>query len=619
MDTTNIRVIDIETYDPELKERGPGVYNDSGAYVLGIGITNERNKYEYLPIGHRGVTLEQREKAKERARVLCADPCDKLMVNAQYDMDFLENKEGIPVAGFIHDPQIAEPLLDAYALSYELNVLCRKYGVEEKRTSEIERYAENLDPKHKYKPQELLWLMPTQIVADYCEGDIWSPLEVLRYQLHLLEQQELMDLYRLECRLIRPLIRMRKNGVRIDLERRTKAVAEVEQIENAILKDLYGRYGTFNINSSKEIAKFLTADGIKLPKTATGALSVTKEVLEEHVNDSYLCAPLKRVRALNKLRTTFLTKSIDEHICEDGKMHGQFVQLKRDEGGTITGRFSGRNPNLQQIPRNDEELGALVRGLFIPLDNHWYGKTDYSQIEYRLFLHFASGWRKGDEFDLQAEAVRQKFITDPTTDYHQFVIDTIKEMTGIIIDRATAKRVNFGTLYFMGAKALSRKFHMPYDEAVSVQNALFDACPFIESTRQNVVDTAIRRGYVRTLLKRRQRLGQHHIDEGREYALFNYELQGSAADIMKKAMDDCEQAGIYDVLHLELTVHDELGTSVPKTKEGIEAYEEQAQLMENAIKLSLPVKVEADFGPNWGEKIKVPKEKSTFDYMRSLL
>jgi len=610
----NIRSIDIETYDPLLLTSGPGVYDESGAFVLGVGITDEQGKVLYLPVGHTDVTPEERRNAKERLAVLCADPCPKLMVNAQYDTDFLENKMGIKVNGFVHDVQIAEPLLDAYAMSYELSTLCAKYAVPSKMTVNIEAWADRIDPKRgKKAAQQYLWLMPSSVVAEYCAQDVMAPYGVLKKQLELLKQQNLLAIYEMECKLLRPLMRMRKNGVRIDTKRREVAIEEVRVVEEALIKKMYASYGEFNINSSREIAVLLMQDGVELTENKTG-FSVTKEVLERNFGASPLCEPLHRARALNKLRKTFLEKSINEHLCPDGRIHGQFYQLKKDDGGTVTGRLSGRNPNLQQIPRDDEELGSVLRSLFLPEEGCWYGKTDYSQIEYRIFMHFARGYVENDEADLMAQSVRQRFIDDPHTDYHQMVMDLAH------VDRPTAKRINFGTMYYMGAPSLSRKFNMPKETAEALYQTLFKECPFIVPTRSLVVDSAKRKGYVRTLMGRRQRLSDYHRTEHKEYALFNYLIQGSAADMMKKAMVDCEEAGIYDVLPLHLTVHDETGVSVPKTVEGIEAYREQEHMMSSAIKLNVPVMAEADYGDNWGEKRKYEHNNMTvFESMKKEL
>lgn len=615
--------IDIETVDPELNKLGPGVFNDTGAYILGVGITEEATGYQkYYPIGHTGVSREEKVRAKEELRERLARPDPKLIVNASYDTDFLENMAGVKVNGFVHDVQIAEPLLDAYAFTYELNALAKKYNVEGKKTVDIEEWANRIDPKRatakvKKAAQTYLWLMPWKVVADYCLQDTYAPIEILRKQLKELEAQELLPVYEMECKLLPVIMMMRRNGIRIDDEKRAQTIEVVRTIEEGILNELYGKYGTFNLNSSADIANILVAGGCELPRTEkTKKYSVTKEVLEGLTQKHPLCEPLLRSRKLNKLRTSFLEKIIPEHLCADGRIHGQFVQLKADDGGTITGRWSGRNPNLQQIPRNDEELGSLVRSVYLPNEDCWYGKTDYSQIEYRIFMHYARGWEDYDALDLMAQKARQLFNDVPETDYHQFVIDLILEKTGIVIDRATAKRINFGSLYFMGVASLARKFNIPYDQAETVYGALFDAVPFIKSTRSRVVKQAERKGYVKTLMGRRQRLSPYHLETGQTYPVFNYLIQGTAADGMKKALVDCYEAGVYNELPLHLIVHDETGVSVPKTRIGIEAYEAQQEIMNKSLTLKVPVLAEAEYGPNWGDKIKTPKGVSVFDAMR---
>lgn len=629
----NICSIDIETYDPQLTELGPGVFNNSGAYVLGCAVTEEHGESKYYPIGHTGVSREDKESYKRELKERLARSDPKLIVNASYDADFLENMLGMKIGGFVHDPQLAEPIIDAYSLSYELDSLCRKYNVPSKNTVDIEAWANRIDPKRltakkKAAAQTYLWLMPWKVVADYCIQDTVAPLALLRKQIAIMKEQNLLPIYEMECKLLPVIMMMRKNGILIDKQRLQRSITEVREAEDAISRQLFTKYGDFNINSSDQVSKILVADGCDIPRTEkTNKYSVTKEVLEKNVLNSPLCEPLLRVRKLNKLRTTFLEKSIPEHLCKDGRIHGQFYQLRKDEGGTITGRWSGRNPNLQQIPRNDEEMGSIVRSIYVPDENCWYGKTDYSQIEYRIFMHYARGWEADDELDLMAQNARQLFIEHPETDYHQFVIDLIKEKTGLSIDRSTAKRINFGSLYFMGVPALSRKFNIPLEEAEAVYNALFDVIPFIKSTRSRVVKQAERNGFVRTLLGRRQRLDKvlhltpDKYGRTKTYPVFNYLIQGTAADMMKLSLVNAYEAGIYDVLHLHLLVHDETGVSIPKTKIGIEAYKEQEHIMETSLPLSIPVLAEAEHGLNWGEMIKIPKDQAKlgvtcFDLMR---
>lgn len=614
MSFEGVIVLDIESRDPNLTILGPGVYHDlDDAYVLGCGVLDTSTGIKrYFPLHHSDCASER----EALAEILASDR-PKLLANAIYDLDWLENREGLPVNGFIHDVQIAEPLLDSYRLSYSLQALADHYGVPGKQTVDIERYAERLDPSHKsYKvPQQLLWLMPSKVVGEYCIGDLDATWEVLKKQRPLLEQEDLLDLYECECNLVRVCLMMRKNGIRIDEQKRQRAIATIRTQEEELLNKMWSKYGRFNINSSREIAPHLLADGVALPKTKTGQYSVTKDILDANVGVSPLCADLRRCRAVNKLRTTFLEKSIVEHICPDGRIHGQFFPLKKDDSGTVTGRWSGANPNLQQIPRNDEELGPMARGMFVPELGCWYGHTDYSQVEYRVFSHYARGWVDNDPLDLQAQAMRDKFNANPHMDYHQFVIDMVKEIAGVTLSRPTAKRVNFGVLYYMGVPALSKKFNIPYNEAEAIYAALFNSLPFIASTRERVIASAEKKGYVKTFCGRRQRVSDAHRSEGRYYPFFNYLIQGTAADIMKYSLIACYKAGVYDVLKLHLLVHDETGTSIPKTLEGIQAYQAQQDLLSNTIKLKVPILAEADYGLSWGEECPVSDGLTVFQQM----
>lgn len=643
MSFEDIVVLDIESYDPNLGTLGPGVYHDPEAYILGCGVFDSATKERtYYPLHARDRTPQELANSRAKLADILATDRPKLLANAVYDLDWLENRENIPVNGFIHDVQIAEPLLDAYRLSYSLQALADHYKVVGKQTTEIYEVARNLDPTHKaYKnPQELLWLMPTDVVGRYCCADLDATLEVLLKQIPLLQQEDLLNLYEVECNLVRVCLMMRKNGIHIDQNKRNLAIAKTSAMESDLQLAMFSKYGNFNINSSRQLAPILLREGIDLPKTKTGQYSVTKDVLDKH-NDLEICRQLKRCRAINKLRTTFLEKSIDEHLCPDGRLHGQFFPLKRDDSGTVTGRWSGANPNLQQIPRNDEELGPMARGMFVPDDGCWYGHTDYSQVEYRVFSHYARGWKDGDNMDKLAQEMRDKFNANPHMDYHQFVIDTVKRLVGMQMSRPTAKRVNFGVLYFMGAASLSNKFNIPYSEAEAVYDALFQALPFIESTRQRVVNSASVKGYVKTFCGRKQRVGPLHIpinmkvtfQDGRTvigtyvnpdnpndrrpryYPFFNYLIQGTAADIMKYSLVKCYADGIYDVLKLHLLVHDETGTSIPKTLEGIQAYQAQQDVLSNTVKLKVPILAEADYGVSWGEELPVGDGLTVFQQM----
>jgi DNA polymerase-1 len=277
--------------------------------------------------------------------------------------------------------------------------------------------------------------------------------------------------------------------------------------------------------------------------------------------------------------------------------------MRSDDHGTVTGRFACLDPNLQQIPAKKEKHGDLIRDILIPEDDCWYGAPDYSQIEYRILMHFASG--------PGAEEVRQKFINDPRTDYHQIVVD----MTGL--DRKHAKNFNFGSIYCMGKDTMRKKFGFSVEQCETLTEQYYGMMPFIKPTRNAIINTAKKRGYLRTVFGRRARVSQDIKASGGEYKLVNYLIQGSAADVMKKGMYDAYNAGVFNVLMPHITVHDELGVSVPKTTEGVEAYQELVHLMETCIKIDVPLHVDCDLGSSFGNLTENVNLQGTLDNVKN--
>jgi DNA polymerase-1 len=267
---------------------------------------------------------------------------------------------------------------------------------------------------------------------------------------------------------------------------------------------------------------------------------------------------------------------------------------------------------LQQVPAKDDKgesvgtYGTECRSCFIPEEGCWYGKIDYSQIEYRCIAHYSIG-EKSDE-------IKRTFNDNPHTDYHALVQRWIKEVTGTDLDRKFVKNLNFGTAYYMGVDSMSKKFGWPHDQSKELNRIYFETFPFLKPTRNEVVNTAKMRGYVRTVLGRRARVSREMRENKKEYVVWNYLVQGTAADIMKKAIVDAWNAGIFTVLVPHITVHDELGVSIPKTLQGVEAYRELKHVMENVVKLKVPIIAEAEIGPSWGET-----EACDFDKLKEML
>jgi len=247
------------------------------------------------------------------------------------------------------------------------------------------------------------------------------------------------------------------------------------------------------------------------------------------------------------------------------------------------------NPNLQQIPSKgvDPYWGTVCRKLFIPEDNCWWAKLDYSQVEYRFTAHFSVGPGSAD--------LKRRYNEDPTTDYHQHIID----LTGL--KRRYAKNLNFGVAYGMGKKHMAEFFNWTLEYAEEVTQIYHSRAPYIRATLGKIEREAKTEGFIQTILGRRSRL----TDPKKAYTMFCRKIQGSAADLMKKAMVDIYEAGLMDKLKFHLTVHDELDLSVPKTAEGVRDLFKVRDCMQNAIMLSVPIKADIEMGTNWSTVVEL--------------
>jgi DNA polymerase I-like protein with 3'-5' exonuclease and polymerase domains len=618
--------IDLETYDPDLKKKGPGVRRNG--YIIGVAVGTDDGFRQYYPIRHeKGPNLVP-ESVMRWLRVELAGEQDKVGTNLLYDADYLAS-EGVFLGGRWLDIQVAEPLLDENRLTYSLDSLAQKWLGETKIEDTIEKYAS----LHgwKGKAQRNLWRMPVEIVGPYAERDVDLPLRIMEKQLIEIEHQELTTVFDMECRLTKLLLKMRRTGVKIDVSRLDQTIDKVKNRLDQLHRELRSLAGSdVNVWAADSIAKVFDREGLEYPRTIKQKRpSFTAIFLERHPHP--LAKKIVEVRKLDKFLGTFLIGSLKESLIGD-RIHCLFHQLKGDVNGTVTGRFSSAQPNLQFIPARDEELGPMCRSLFLPEDDCDWGKADESQVEFRLFAHYAEG--QG------SEEVRRKYNENPDVDFHAMCA----EMAGI--ERKPAKSINFGKIYGMGLdklcqqlgfdKTRGKKFMSDYDEAI----------PFVSHMLALASSVAQKRGYVRTILGRRRRFDvwepvdwslskiisakpkevalklveeavkmspaeldkiygisgpiRPGIRRAGTYRALNAVIQGSAAEIMKKAMVDCYENGIFDVLPLHLTVHDELDVSRPRTKEAEEAFLEMIRIMETTIPLKVPLRVDWKIGPNWG-------------------
>lgn len=617
MQYSKIISYDIETYDPDLINMGPGVFRsipldfkNPNGYILGYSVIDEMGYKGYYNLGHYDCTPELREKNIIYLKQIMSTDSIKIGQNLIYDLDWTQNWLGIKVCGPLIDTMIAEALLDENQGHYNLDFMGKKYFGEGKVKGIIDRFCEENDLKGD--PRKWLWKMPHYMVEEYAIQDVDLPMRIWKVQESKLIEENLLDLMHLECDLLQMLMLMRKTGVRIDTEQRELNAYELTCRTEEIYYTLIDQIGyDFNYNSSPQLSKILDRFGIPYPLTSKGNPSVKREhlqrlakgqleyntdVFDEEKNEwimAKITDPIKcklgedlsDIRRADKVLKTFLHGSLCRFITEEDLIHGNFYNTRREDDGTRSGRFSAAKPNLQQIPSTgvDEYYGTLSRNPFISFDNCWWGKLDYSQIEYRFMAHFARG--------PGSEEVRAQYNNNPRTDYHKY----IEDLTGL--KRRFAKNLNFGVAYGMGAAHMADFFQWELDYCYNILNIYHKNAPFIKSTIRKVEALAKKRGYIKTFLKRRSRL----IDPNKAYTMFCRLIQGSAADLMKKGMYDTYKAGIFDILPPHLTVHDEIDVSVPKTKEGIEAFVEAKNIMENCIELKVPIIADMEVGQNWAD------------------
>lgn len=584
-----LAAIDIETCDPHLKEWGPGAIRKDG-HIIGIGCYSpELSVDEFF------------RPDSPKIREILADPSiTKIFHNGVYDLDWImHGPDQIEVNGRCEDTMTRETLLDSYAFSFSLDASCSRRGVTGKNKGEtIDEYWRQIGGKGK--AIEHLDDIPFGIVGKYCRQDCKATYDLFQAQQPLLEKEDLLRANDIEVRLYPLLMDMRKNGFRINMAELFKLSDQFSaEYENG-MNELETTYdfvpGTLSLNSAKDLYKIWKQEGLPIEYTETGKPSFAAAVLDDCRHP--VAAKIKHLKGLIKTQS-FFDSWVD--LAQDSHLYPSFFPAKRDDGGTVTGRWSSQNPNLQQVPAREDKHGKEIRSLFIPEEGCLLGAFDYKQIEYRVFTHFASG--EG------AEAAQRQFNENPNTDYHQMTIDLMGWGDLGKEGRHLAKNLNFGSIYGLGPKSFAVKFkqnllhnHPERDPdnlfpvAQSLMNEYFRKVPFVKPTCNKIMEVGQKRGYVKTLSGRRQRMP---LDKG-AYKLINYLIQGSASDILKKGVVEAWEKGVFKVLKLHAQVHDEIVFSIPRTKEGYEACKTLYECMAYAYPTKIPLGVDTEIGPDWG-------------------
>ena len=586
--------VDLETYDPHLLTSGPGWATGRG-YIVGVGVATESWK-GYFPIRHEGGgNLDEAVVLRWLKKTLSSPKREVIFHNSLYDVGWLR-REGVEVQGKILDTIFAAPLVDENRHSYSLDSLGQTYCGEKKDESLLQdaALAWGINPKAE------LYKLPSKYVGPYGEQDAALTLKLWEKLKVELREHNSESIFEMECKLIPLLLEMRWRGVRVDETKAEEIGETLSKEEQKIQVEIKRKYGNeVQLWANASLQKIFDNNNLWYPKSPTGLASFQRQWLEGHEHE--LPQLIVRARKLNKARTTFIDKMIMEHSY-NGRIHAEAHPLRSHRGGTVSGRFSYSNPNLQQVPARDPEIGGLIRSLFIPEDGCQWGIFDYSQQEPRLTVHYANQMHLTGAKDAVAD------YTEKSADFHQIVADMAN------IPRKQAKTINLGLSYGMGKQKLTKELGLDDNEAEELFTQYHNKVPFIRGLQDQCARVALDRGYIRTIAGRRCRFDhwEHRfedsvplpLEEAKEkygdnlkrsytYKALNRLIQGSAADMTKLAMLGLWEEGI--VPHLQ--VHDEVDISIENTDQARKV----ARIMENCIELAVPLVVDIELGRSWGE------------------
>jgi len=590
----DVIAIDLETCDPDLKTMGSGSIVGRGK-VVGIAVATDGYS-GYFPFDHEGGGNLEKSKVIQWFTDVCKSDAIKVFHNAMYDVCWIRSM-GIKINGQIVDTMIAASLVNENRFRFDLNSLGWDYCGQGKNESELNEAAKEwgVDPKAD------MWKLPAMYVGNYAERDAELTLNLWKVMQKELTDQDLGSIFELETDLFPCLVDMKFLGVRVDVQKAHTLKQQLASEEEKLLQKVELETGIEpQIWAARSIAKVFDKLKLDYERTVkTQAPSFTKNFLSSHSHPLVQC--IAKAREINKAHTTFIDTIIKhEH---NGRIHADINQIRSDTGGTVTGRFSYSNPNLQQIPARNKDLGPSIRSLFIPESGCEWGCFDYSQQEPRLVVHYASLDQDASVFNVKDA------YEDGNADFHTIVAEMAE------IPRDQAKTINLGLFYGMGKAKLQAELGVSKDKAEELFSIYHERVPFVKSLTRSVSNRAQQRGQIRTLLGRLCRFhlwepntfGMHKalpfdqavqehgpgIKRAYTYKALNKLIQGSAADMTKKSMLELYKEGI--VAHIQ--IHDELDISVKDDKHAKKIVE----IMESAVDLEIPNKVDYEKGKNWGD------------------
>jgi len=625
---------DVETKDKDLMTYGPGWGRGVG-HIIGVAIGTDDGYTNYYPMRHEDEghdNYEPQHVIDYMKEQLGRSSQRKVGHNLIYDVGWLTH-EGVTIRGKLWDTMIASKVLDFGSRQHSLEAQAKLYGFEGKDSSDLydwlwDYYGQKKVASSDRGLRELaatnFYRCPPRLIGSYAESDVRIPLQVAKEQYKALKKAKLATVFDVECRLLPVLVAMRMKGVSVDLRAATKAHDEITITADGLQKEIDSLAGFTGVETGSSICMEKVFKNLKISvaKTAKGKVSLAADNLKlirhpigKHIID---------LAELKKYRSTFIESYIMNSNI-NGKVYGEFNQM-----GAITGRFSSSNPNLQNLPSKND-LAKCIRRIFIPDEGHpFWRKYDYASIENRVLAEYAVGRAGAD--------LRQQYIDNPMTDYHRWCQELVAPVAGWDIStkellakwRKPVKTINFGITYGMGEELLAQRLGISLADARKVLSAYHGALPFVKDTMDYLSDRADRLGYSETILGRKVKFDMWEPSEwsanplpplvrGRALAAYgfnirkaglykatNYTIQGSAADLMKVAMVECWEQGVFDQTGVpRMTVHDELDFSDEGGNDA--AFLEMAHIMETALPFKVPVIVDGEVGPNWQDLTDIPR------------
>ena len=589
--------IDLETRDDGISEGLGAGWAIGKGYVIGFAVAVE-GWQGYYPFKHFGGGNMIPTQVISYMKEICALPCRKIFHNAQYDLGWLQAM-GIQVNGEIVDTMVAAAIVDENRWAYNLNALAKDYLGEIKAETDLKEAAKD----HGIDPKAEMWKLPAEHVGFYAEQDARLTFLLWQRFKHEILTQNLTTTWELESKVLPTILKMRQRGVRVDVDKASRLTVEFAAQEKVLLQKINKLVGKdIDIWAARQIGEAFDKLKIEYPRTEnTGAPSFTQNWL--HNSKHQISQLIVQAREINKFHNTFLANILKyEH---KGRVHAEINQLRSDQGGTVSGRISMSNPNLQQLPARNKEFAKKIRSIFLPEEDHKWGSFDYSQQEPRMVVHYAASI--GEGYEGSQELVRA--YENASADFHQ----TIAELVGI--ERSQAKTIGLGLMYGMGKNKLALSLGLSKEEAEVLISKYNRKVPFVKMLSDRCMKKANDEGVIRTKKGRKCRFdmwetrdfgihtaetfenavakyGKDGIKRAFTYKALNRLIQGSAADQTKQAMVSCYEAGYLPILQ----IHDELCFNV---KDGDEL--KIKEIMENCMEFKVPSVVDISIGDDFGQ------------------